>query len=261
MRFISFLTSHWNNPGEFLLKWKGEFGIEAWCDKSDDLFPECRKVIACGTWSESIDALPLVAANCEVFNAGIVSKIPYDIFYWQYCGAAATAGFVHCLNRRGWDMLVWLDNDCLVGSVDFDALLREFWERPELMMSCGWHGMPGGPFMAWKREALERVAYANPYPSLILDRTKPLPKETLLEGKWGELFRGAWWNPWPDIVTMRMDYPGKPARETDFNEAMKWPFVRQPAPHFVGPYRRAHQPKPFVQKSTEVHSLAEPVGP
>src|SRR2546423_364617 len=163
MRIIAFTTAHWNSVEEFEALWNPNsiFGLSQWWDRVRMYFDPEEVFIACGTWSDP-ECCPL-----RVVNSGVELTKSYDPRWWAYAGCAQTAAHAYLLNRKDWDLAVELDQDCLVGAVDFDGLLREFMGRPELLVTPNWLGKPGGPFLAFKRDGVARWLHQRRRANLI----------------------------------------------------------------------------------------------
>ena len=228
MRILNFVTSYWNSPEEANRKGEGQCGLTAWFDRTQKLFSPIHSFVACGTWSD-----PTCSPVLPVIQSGLEYGRPYDHFWTQYAGAAYTAAFAYALNRQDWDLIVTLDTDALFGAVDFDALLRAFMDRAELLLTPDWHGRPGGPFIAWKREGAARWLHERRRANIIEEHAENLP--LLIEDEMGEIFKGSWFCPWQQ-ETMRYDY-GLPSQLTgDPFQVLEWPFVRLPDPRVIPKY-------------------------
>lgn len=251
MNILSLITSHWNTLEEFAFKASGPFGLDNWLKESNRLFSPIVNIIACGTWSD-----PGVARKhwgtemgIQIINSGTEYYGPYDVIWSHYALAAHMAGFYHALNRNDWDLLVQIDNDMLIGDVDFDSLLREFLSRPEEVLSPAWCGCwPGGPFWAWKREGLSRFVNWRTRANFIdpdsrVQYQRKLERPHLSEEEMFHVMKGRWWNPWPNIPSCRQDFGQNPDANLLNETVMSWPFVRLPHPDVIGRYMREQSAK------------------
>lgn len=194
-------------------------------------FRPVQYFLASGTWSDPAFA-PIWPI--DVVNAGAPKTKPNSPF-WNYAACAITAAFAHALTWREdqWDLLVCHDTDVLIGAVDFDALFREFLARQELLLSDDWHGRPGS-LIAIKREGVARYQHGRLRPNLMerVEDTEPM----LIEDELGIIFKGLYWNPWPQFPTLRQDYGlefAVPEREP-LEKA--WPLVRLPHVSIINEY-------------------------
>lgn len=230
MRITAFTTCHWNDAEDAARPSLHDplFGLPAWHARVIQIFGRSESFLACGSWSDP-EFRPL--RGIEVVNSGMPSG-PYDVFRRQFWMGAVTAAMAKLLNSRGWDLAVFLDTDCLVGAVDFKALMTEFVDRSEILLSPEWSNAPGGPIMVWKREACSRFLHQRLQPNIVDESQPSMP--LLGENEMGEIFRGRWWNPWPG-VNMRQDYSvnPSPANPMEFIDA---PFIRQPHPAIIQTY-------------------------
>ncbi len=248
MRIANFITAFWHTEAEASEKGEGPFGLRQWLINTRNLFSPEFSLIACGTYSNpKWSPLP---SSVSVVNSGLQFTKPYEHHFWSYAGAAQTAANAYLLNREDWDLAVNLDNDCLVGAVDFDSILREFADRPELLLTPDWHGRPGGPFVVWKREGVARWQHMRRRANLIelIDNGYPETLPPLIEDELGDIFKGLWWNAWGDIPTMRQDFGLEfeaPEREP---LEKSWPFCRQPNPAIIEEFTRTQtsQTKPCL---------------
>lgn len=232
------ITSHWNTPEEFHHRIVGPYGLQAWIQRSEYLFSPDVHIIACGTWSDPEFAHKAWPADygvwVEVVNSGTEWYGAYDVLWKHYALAATVAGFYFCLNIPDWDLVVHLDNDVLVGDVNFDSLLREFMKRPQEVLSPAWAGCPGGPFFAWKRAGLSRFVNYRARSNFYEQPIRPVPP--MAEMEYGKVMAGRWWNPWPHLPSCRQDHPQEPLAAHLNEQVMSWPFVRLPHPDIVDKY-------------------------
>ena len=237
MRIIAFNTTFWDSAEDAAAKFSGPFGLHQWWNSTHMLLQPQHVFLACGTWSNP-RWNELKRNGVELVNSGVSKDRDYDIYWWQYSGCAYTAAMAYALNRGGWDLLVQLDNDILIGAVDFNAVLREFLDRPESFLSPAWSGSPGGPFMAWKPIGAVQYLHQRRRANLI-DRDEDKQGEALLlEHEKREIYRDNWWNPWPQFKTMRQDHGLADNPRIPNSEAMEWPFIRLPHPDIIGEYTK-----------------------
>ena len=242
MRIIAFTMSYWDNEeqarraGELLVPWK---------ETVDKWLKPVSAFIACGTWSEP--ALSPLGPEVPVINADAVKDRPYDVVWHNYSLCSFGAAFHYALSHAYWDLLAILDTETLIGNVNFEKLLGEFLERPELHLNEDWHGRPGGPFQVWKREGASRwLNYrqrANFIPKPEVKEGQEPPAEPMLqEYEMGVIFKDLWWNPWPEIPTMRQDHGEDSEKYVTPEDTLKWPFVRKPHPSIVERYLNEQTP-------------------
>ncbi len=227
MKIWAFTTSHWNDVSEANSKGDGPFGLRTWHDRVTRYFSPTHCFVACGTWSDPV--MSPFPATVPIVNAGVTQGTKYDVQRTQLWMCAMTAACAYALNRRNeWDLLVFLDTDILVGAVDFDALIKEFSQRQEILLAQRWNDAIGGPFYVWKPDGVVRAVHY---------RTQPNIANHCLADSEAELrtvFDGLWWNNWPDIPTMRQD------GDAGLNEhVLRWPFVRCPHPSIVEQYQQS----------------------
>ena len=238
MKIIAWTTSFWNTEDEGVAAGSGLFGLIEWHKRVQFLFHPEHVFVACGTYSDPKYS-PLTE-YVSVVNTGLDYGPPYDIWYRQYWMCAATSAMAYALNRRDWDLMVFLDTDCLVGAVNFNQLLNEFVTRREIMVTCQWNGLPCGPFFAFKRQAACRFLHEKKHPGII--RENMTPKPPLGENIIAELYQGDWWNAWPEFPNVRQDYSVNP-NDPEPMRSLYWPFIRQPHPAVIDEYQRTQWSK------------------
>jgi hypothetical protein len=233
MKLFAFTMTHWDNHEQ---AWAQAETLNRWLVDATRYFRPWHVFVACGTWSDPLHS-PL-PNHVPTINGGIKRDQPYDPIWWNYAGTAIGAALAYALTRCDWDALIMHDTDVLVGAVDFDALLREFLDRPETFLSAQWCGCwpCGGSITAWKPAGavkwLNQRRRAN-----YIQRSPNTPPPVCLEAEMASIFKGDWWCPWPEHPTMRQDY-GAPNAVTDNAAVLKWPFVRRPDPAIVEEYTR-----------------------
>lgn len=229
MNILAWDTAHWNNAEEARQIGEGPLGLIEWERRVRYFFSPRHVFIACGTYSDP--ALSPLGPEVPIINSGIEQNAgKYCFYYRQYWCCAATAAMAYALNRRDWDLMVLLCHDTLVGSVDFDSLLREFLTRKEIILTNRWCDCPGGPFLAMKREAASIYLHQRKRANIIPE-TEPLP----MIGEWemklmfGGSHEGRWWDAWPEVGDVRQRFRDTP----DALRALDWPFIDQPDPKLI----------------------------
>lgn len=241
MRIIAFTMGYWNNEGHAKDQAHGMFGLIEWHKRVVRFLDPMGLFIACGTVSNP-DFNPLNDRGVLTVNSGQKDVGGYDVYYNQYSLCAWMAAMAYACNRQDWDLLCILDTDCLVGAVDFDLLFREFMEREELMLSPQWFDRPGGPFYAFKPDGAAWYLHRRLRANMIASGGQ---EPMLQENEMATIFGNKWWNPWPDIQSMRQDYPQR--QPADPRECLVWPFVRFPHPSIIEEYLATQtvKAKPF----------------
>jgi len=233
MKLFVFTMAWWENHEQ---AWAQAETLTKWLADVEHYFKPWHAFVACGTWSDPAHS-PL-PNYVPTINGGVKRDRPYDAIWWNYAGTAIGAALAYSLTRCDWDALIMHDTDVLVGAVDFDALLREFLERPETFLCSQWCGCwpGGGSISAWKPDAAVKWLNQRQRANFIV-RQPNAPTPMCLEQEMADIFKGDWWNPWPQHPTMRQDY-GTPGAVTDNGLVLTWPFVRMPDPAIVAEYTR-----------------------
>ena len=219
----------------------GLFGLRAWHERVTKFLAPTHCFVACGTWSEpSLSPIPV-----PTVNAGIPIGTDNNVWYSQLSMCAQAAAFAYALNRRNeWDLLALLDTDALIGAMDFDALIKEFLTREEILLAQSYGDGIGGPFFVWKHTGAVRLLHGRLRSSFVpVSKKKPqLPEEELRD-----LYNGVWWNSHPQFTTLRQDY-GQTDPVRDNAAVLKWPMVRLPDPVIIDEYTRTQTPlaKPLI---------------
>lgn len=199
---------------------EGPFGLYAWYGRAHAHFHPKLTFLASGTYSDN-EFNPL-RELAPMVTAGIPYTKPYDVVWWNYSVPAFMAGLKYALTQKDWDVVVNLDVETIVNDLDFELLLLDFLDRPELFLSPDWHGRPGGPFLAWKPEGARRYVEGRVCRDLI-EKEDGKPEPMLMEDELGVIFKDSWWNPWPQFETLRQDF-----RSEMDEEVLRWPLIRQP---------------------------------
>jgi hypothetical protein len=130
--------------------------------------------------------------------------------------------------RNEGDMLIGWESDTYVLSANLQAIVKEFEGRPELLCAPRWWKWVDQNFFIMKREGVLRYLHGRLRANLIAPGTKPEPM--LAEHEWAEIFHGSWWNPWPNVASIRQDHG---IQDTKDVEAAAWPLVRRPSPSLL----------------------------
>jgi hypothetical protein len=237
MRIVAFTTSWWDNQEAAQRLLDPLFGLRAWFDRVTFLFKPIRTFLACGTWSDP--AFNPLAGLAEVVNAGLPVGTQYNVFRSQCCMAAYTAAMAHLLNRNDWDYVVLLDTDCLVGAVNFPKLFSDFAGRPDYVLTNAWNECPAGSMMIFKREGCVRFLHQRIQGNIALDAS---PDLILGETEMKIIFNGVWWNPWPEVKSVRQDFSVNP-NDPNPMRLLGSPFIRQPHPKVVDQYLKTQWSK------------------
>ena len=211
MRIILACTSYWNSQAEFNARYEGrwiqkidpktgntayqlnpvyngKFGLKSWYNRMIPLLHPFHVLICCGTWSDP--KCNRMGQLVEIVNGGAEPDRPHEN-NWQYMGCALTAMMAHVCNRRDWDILFLMEPDVLLGDVDWDALLKEFMNRPEEVFGPKWYDRHCD-FFGWKPAAAKRYLHSRIRPNLSEDKSL-----MWLDDELQIMFHGRAWNPWP----------------------------------------------------------------
>lgn len=216
LKILAWTTACWDNAVDARARLQNNredsrnddpmLGISAWKDRMHYLFHPVGFFLASGTYS---DPRFLWVLGVSVVNAGAPNTGPYEGYYRHYGKCAWTAAMAFALNRNDWDILACLDTDALVGNCDLNSIVREFWNRPEILCCPGWGGPPGGPLILQKREAASRLLHNREIGNLRdPDQT---PAAHLWEAELMHIFRPTpegvprWWNPWSQFHSFIYD--------------------------------------------------------
>lgn len=233
-------TAGWWRDAAHAQRFEGTWqGYRSWYDRVQRCFKPVGCFIASGSWSNpAFSPVP----EAVTVNAGVDWTKPFIYNRTNYSCMAVTAAMAFALNVvTDWDYLILVETDCLIGAIDIPALLAEFAERPQLVLSPSWAGAIGGPMVIWKPEGALRMLHHRPYVSFVDDDEPNI--EELPETQWQRIMRGGtyWWNPWPNQHTVRQEYcEGEGCSNVD---VMNWPVVARPHPDVVQPYIAQHLAK------------------
>lgn len=238
MRILGWTPSYWHNQSDAQALSQTVRGLTAWEERINRLFSPFSLFIASGTWSDpAFNPIP----QATVVNAGAPYDSPYEGHYRSYSKAAFTAAMAFALNRDDWDLLLFLDHDTLLGDIDCNALVREFWKRPEIYCCGQTRKNPEGPLALWKREGAVRMMHYRKTANL-LDFEEQ--RNIVWEEECGHIFRnGRWWDPWPDVACV-----GHVGRDR-WDEMLTWPMVEKPTLEFAQVYmeKNSWKTKPFIK--------------
>lgn len=233
MRILGWTLSYWHNAEMARAK---AIELSDWKRTIETVFSPFDLFIASGTWSDP-EACPVSGAT--VVNAGLEFNHPYEGHRYHYGICAFTAAMAFACGRRDWDLLVVLDTETLIGDVNINTILKDFWNSDAIVLSPEYFGFMGGPMMAWKRAGALRLLH-NRKVSNLRDEDQP-QREMLWEHECWEIYRpGQWMNPWPKINCM-LGLERQPDHEAPIRE--NWPFLGKPLARTIEPYKAACSPK------------------
>lgn len=170
----------------------------------------------------------LMLYRLSVIQNGVQYTKPYDVT-WNYFRNGFMTGIWHfLLNKRNCDILFHIQPRTLIRKNALDGLMNEFRESdalimaPKLKYDYGVHVEVS--FMAMKREAVMLYASSGLRSSLSLVPLGAFNCEAEAE----HLFYDKWFNPWPDISSIRK-YPMVRREDCEYNisdeEFIKLPFI------------------------------------
>ena len=176
----------------------------------------------------------LLPVDCPMIFANVPDTKPYDPNYWTYASVAADVAFSHVMQQE-FDLCVINAADAILG-VSIHDIADEFMKRPEVICGPGWFGNPDTHILLLKREAVIDILYSTPF--------TPLCKVGRNGVGWEEwltiVFCNRWWNPWPEIQTVRQSWYHPPVGTDIESEIMKWPILCDTNPVMAERYRIAH---------------------
>ena len=191
-------------------------------DRPPDMF-----LVERGTESFSMLSLPVILA-------GIPDSKPYHCKDWSYGVAAGQAGLSHAM-RCPFDLVACVCHDAILG-VSLRDICREFMERPEVICGPAWHGSIDSHLVLMKREAVIDTLYSLPFMPLARIGSNAMYYEHALTA----LFIARWWNPWPEIETIRMEINTPELFKGTLEDIIKWPLLSKADPATMKAYRLAH---------------------
>jgi len=212
-------------------------GLVAWKERAERLFSPIGLFASSGTYSDpAFNPIP----DVPVINAGVEWDSEFSGHRRHYGKAAFTAGFAFAANRgTEWDILIHYDHDAFIGDINLDSLIREFWDRPEILCCSQTCGNPEGPLTLMKHSAVCRLLHYRQYPNLHDPEEEITP---VWDQEMGYIFRGGrWWNPWPDFKDPI--HIGRDHDQYGWNEMLTWPMVVKPTEAFARIYTEVNSCK------------------
>lgn len=228
MKLACFTLTYWKDQADANSK---SLELRDWKAHIEKMLKPDVMYIACGTKSEPVFS-PI---DVPVINSGVEYTVPYDAIYWCYSLCAENAGMWHALLNTDCDILGQIATDCFIKD-DLLPILEEFNKRPELVCAPSWASFVEDAAIFYKRSALVKYLNMRIRPNLIAERRQP---PLMTEQEKAQIFRGQWWNPWPNIVTMRQEwYVGvKDPIPDERVLSEKWPIVLRPSETIKKLYR------------------------
>lgn len=205
--------------------------IADWRERAISAMPECPRLFLVDG-EQGANHAPLW---CECIQAGAVHSAPYHCRDWSYAAAAYQTGW-HYAMQMGFHLCAFLAADAVLG-VDLRAVIDEFMARPEVLCGPAWFDKVETHFMLMKPAAVQDALFSLPF--------TPLPKfparnAMYYEEALGLLFAGRWWDPWPNVRTIREEYQTPEFIRGHDEEKIKWPMLAKGSPATIQAYRHAH---------------------
>lgn len=263
MKPLVFCTTFWDDDPAVAKAKKPE--LEDWLRRVRKHFYGTHPFLATGCQDKS-ELNPLWADH-GVWQAesGEPKTKPYDVRRWSYFLCAFEAALWHAqLSAPRWDILIELESNCWINpAVKLAEILGEFMTRPELIMAPSWFGRPDFNFLVMKPAAVPAFLHHRRRGNLV-DDDKPPPM--LAEDEIEEIFRGKWWNPWPEVQIIRQQWgiPENPPHWiiTPDEEALKWPVVALPSPAVQKAFFIMSKPPRFeIVYNGQDHVMIRDLGP
>lgn len=222
MKIAVYSLTYWYTEAEAKSKKKE---LEAW-ERSirRSINPDYMWLVS-GTYSDpAFNPVPHV----PLINTGIKKTHGNDFLYWSYANLAHTLGIYNALLNTDCDLCAQFSTDSII-NIDYKPFLDAFMNRPELVMAPGWCGNIEDAAIFYKREGLLEYTSKRRRPILVEPGTQPPPLMTEQEAL--EIFKGKWWNPWPEHCNFRQEY--RYAQTKPSNLCASWPIVIRPAPDII----------------------------
>lgn len=174
------------------------------------------------------DFFPIIS---PILFAGIPDSKPYHCKDWSYGVACGQAALSYVMQHE-FDLCVGLTTDAILG-VSLQAIAEEFMTRPEVIGGPLWHGSLDTHLVLMKRPAIIDILYSLPF--------MPLGQNALYyEHALGMLFDRRWWNPWPEVRTIRHEYGTPEQFRGPDDDIMHWPMLAKTSPAVAERYRKEH---------------------
>jgi hypothetical protein len=196
MKVFVFGVTNWNDHSE---AFNQKRDLEQWYLRNNTFLPTNEMFLTAGTYSDPrFNPLPL-----PLHQIGFSSpETPYSVQnnYWRI--GFQTAVWKIFLMNVAFDLAIHVQCTRLIGQ-DLRPLVEEFMQRDEVVMApsfksgCGIDGIDVG-FMAMKPVALSLYAVSGHRQSC-----DPNPKCMNCEEEAYEFYKDQWWNPWPNILTLK----------------------------------------------------------
>jgi len=223
MNVSVFCTTFWDNSPEKAELKRPE--LDYWTQRVKKALPDAFQFLSTGC----CDNLELNPTKLPCINSGAEKTKAYDVWNWSYflCAFESALWFAWHNLRESEILIGWESNCWLNRQTNAIKLLDEFRANNASIMAPQYHGSPDFNFIAMKRSAIPKFQHHRRRGNLIESEAKA----ELAEIEMGEIFKRDWWNPWPEIVSIRQEY-GVP---TPFHclpdsEAVRWPMIALPSP-------------------------------
>jgi len=205
--------------------------VNDWQARAVTAFDEQPRIFIIERGSYTINPFPI---ECELIYARIPDSKPYHCKNWSY-GVAAFHSGLHYVMQQEFDLCVFLFTDTVLG-VPLQGIADEFMTRPEAICGPQWHDRLDTNCMLLKPEAINNILYSVPFMPL----AKLGPNLLYYESALSLIFAGRWWNPWPEIRTIRQEYGTPEVFKGKESEMMDWPMLTKASPDVTRNYRAKH---------------------
>jgi len=169
--------------------------------------------------------------SLPVISAHIPDSKPYHCKDWSYGVAAGHVG-LHYAMQQPFDLCIIFATDAILG-VPLQDIAEEFMTRSEIAAGPLWHGSPDTHLILLKKQGVIDMLYSIPFTPLGANRI-------YFEHALSIAFHGRWWNPWPEIKTVRQEYNTPELYQGTDEEIIKsWPILAKASPELIRAYKQA----------------------
>ena len=218
MRILVFGVGNWNTQEEAE---SIRDDLIEWNNRINAFLGNPKIFIASGTYSDPMFN-PL---NIDLVQIGLHKKKEYSK-KWNYFQVGFLSGLYHSLFNPDWDILIHCQCRTFIG-IDMIPLIEEFSKRKEQVCALSWMctsgKIPETGFLAMKPDAVKKIVTQTTRTPLSENDNEINSEDDL-----ADLFHNNWWNPYPNIMTIRKDgkYNGfDDETKIDMNTFLNLPIV------------------------------------